>query len=145
MNIIPIGLTYTKEILISNSLTVPQVSPLFTAFQQMPDVFATAYLIGFVEWTCMEAIHHYLEESEQTLGTHVNLSHSAATPVGMTVKAEVKLISIDKKKLTFEVCCKDAVNIICEGTHERHIIDQEKFMQKVRKKKDLLIKNIAPI
>lgn len=74
----------------------------------MPSVFATAYLIGFVEWTYIEALRPHLSPEQRTVGTHVNLSHSAATPVGM--------------------------NVICEGTHERFIIDHEKFMSRVQSK-----------
>ncbi|ESK40076.1 hypothetical protein P256_00515 [Acinetobacter nectaris CIP 110549] len=145
MKELTIGLKYTKEIFVDKSLTVPNVSELFTGFSDMPPVLATAYLIGFVEWTCIEALHDYLMPSDKTVGTHVNLSHSAATPIGLRIKAEVILININKKKLTFSVYCTDGLDIICEGTHERYIINEDKFLQKVKDKSLSAIKNISII
>ena len=133
-NNIPSGLTYTQEIIVDESLIVPQVSTKFTGFADMPPVFATAYMLGFVEWTCVEALHPYLEPQQRTVGIHVNLNHNAATPVGMKVTAEVTLTHIEGKKLTFAVICRDEVDVICEGTHERFIIDHEKFLTRVQAK-----------
>ena len=131
---IPSKLTYSQKIRVDDGLTVPQVSSQFTGFADMPSVFATAYLIGFVEWTCIEALRPHLSPEQRTVGTHVNLSHSAATPVGMNVIAEVTLTHIEGRKLTFTVVCRDEVDVICEGTHERFIIDHEKFMSRVQSK-----------
>jgi fluoroacetyl-CoA thioesterase len=131
---IPAHLTYTQELMIDSSLTVPQISDKFTGFSDMPQVFATAYLVGFVEWTCVEALAPYLDPQQKTVGTSVNLSHSAATPIGMKVTAEVTLRQIEGKKLSFTVICRDEVDVICEGTHERFIIDHEKFMTRVQSK-----------
>src|SRR3989304_111551 len=66
----PIGLTHSKTLTVEPGLTVPQVSPAFADFRNMPPVFATAYLVGFVEATCIEALKPYLTDGRMTVGTH---------------------------------------------------------------------------
>lgn len=129
-----VGLTAEQTLTIDESLLVPAVSDHFTSFKSMPPVFATAYLVGFVEWACIEALKPYLEEGQQTVGTHVNLSHTAATPVAMTVTACIELIAIEGKLLRFKVICKDNLDVISEGFHERFIVDTPKFMERLNKK-----------
>jgi fluoroacetyl-CoA thioesterase len=106
---------------------VPFVSPVFTGFTDMPPVFATAYLVGFVEWTCIELLRPHLSPSQRTVGVHVDLSHAAATPAGMTITAEVELIAVADRKLTFRIICRDETEIISQGRHERFVIDAERF------------------
>ena len=102
----------------------------------MPEVFATGYLVGFLEWACILAIKPHLDwPSEQSVGTHINVSHQAATPVGLEVIANVELVKIEGKKLTFNVEARDTVDIISKGVHERFIINKEKFISKVNEKK----------
>ena len=81
------GLVHSASLTVDGSLTVPQVSPKLAAFADMPPVFATAFLVAFIEATCIEAIRPHLESGQHSVGTHVDVSHSAATPVGMQVKA----------------------------------------------------------
>ena len=104
----------------------------------MPPVMATAYMIGFVEWTCMRLLEPYLEPQHRSLGTHVNLSHSAATPVGMKVTAEVTLESVEGRRLRFRVICRDEVDVICEGQHERFVVDIDRFFVGLAKKQTAL-------
>ena len=130
-----IGAIHTKSITVGHSLTVPAVSPTFTGFHDMPPVFATAFMVGFIEWACIEALRPYLDDSERTVGTHVDVSHTAATPVGMTVSAEVELVAVEGRKLRFKVACRDDAEPICEGFHERFIVDATRFMARVEKKR----------
>lgn len=130
----PIGLRHAQSITIDDRLTVPAVAPAFTGFADMPPVFATALLVGFVEWTCIEALRPFLDTGQQTVGVHVDLSHSAATPVGMTVTAEVELIAVEGRKLRFKISCRDDVEIISQGHHDRYIIDAERFMDRLASK-----------
>lgn len=130
---IPVGLRHTARLRIDTSFTVPAISPKF-AFATMPAVFATAFLVGFVESACVDALRPYLTTDQRTVGSHVNLSHSAATPIGMEVTAEVELVAIDGKRLTFNIVCRDEVELICEGQHERFIVDFERFVAKVNAK-----------
>ena len=83
------GLRHQLTIAVDERLTVPSVSAAYAGFADMPPVFATAFLVGLVEWTCIEALRPYLAPEQRTVGVHVDLSHSAATPVGMKVTAAV--------------------------------------------------------
>jgi fluoroacetyl-CoA thioesterase len=129
-----VGLTFKQSIRVTEKIVVPAMSDFFTGFADMPRVFATAYLVGFAEWTCIEALRPYLGENERTVGTSVNLSHSAATPVGIQVTAEVELIEVEERKLRFKIICRDEKEIISEGFHERFIINYDKFVERVQKK-----------
>ena len=129
------GLAFSQSITVDETLTVPSVSPRFTGFADMPPVFATAFLVGFVEWTCIEALRPYLLEGEHTVGTHVDMGHTAATPVGMRVTATVRLQAIEGRRLRFHVECRDERELIGEGTHERAIIRTASFTGKVEAKR----------
>ncbi len=78
----------------------------------------------------------YLEEGPETVGTHVDVSHVAATPLGMSVHCESELVEIDRRRLVFRVSVSDAAGLVGEGTHERFIIDEEKFGAKARERKE---------
>src|SRR5262245_55039833 len=97
------GLRHTLTLRVDASLTVPKVSRHYTGFSDMPPVFATAFMVGFIEWACVEALRPHLAADQGTVGTHVNVSHAAATPIGMNVTAEVELTAVEGRKLTFKV------------------------------------------
>ncbi|MCT2580423.1 MULTISPECIES: thioesterase family protein [unclassified Mesorhizobium] len=103
----------------------------FASFADMPPVFATAFMVGFIEWACVEALRPFLSSHERTVGTHVDVSHVAATPVGMTVTADVELVAVQGRKLRFKVSCSDENGLIGEGFHERAVVDHDKFMARV--------------
>ncbi len=128
------GLRHVQTIRVDESLTVPGLSKVFRRIDDMPRVFATAYMIGFIEWTCLDALRPYLDASERTLGTHVEMSHLAATPVGMTLTAQVELVEIDGRRLRFKVSCHDSVDLIGAGFHERTLIDQRRFLARLADK-----------
>jgi fluoroacetyl-CoA thioesterase len=115
--------------------TVPHLFPEAKQFQQMPDVLATGYLVGLIEWACIEAVNPHIEwPDEQTVGIHVDLSHSAATPPGFTVTVKGRLTAVEGRKLTFQITAEDGVDQICEGTHQRFVIEAARFDQNLRKK-----------
>ena len=129
------GLTYRFEFTLPESKTVPHLYPESALFQQMPDVLATGYLVGLLEWACIEAITPHLDwPREQSLGTQVNISHIAATPPGLTVTVDVRLEAIAGRKLTFTLSAHDGVDTISTGTHERHVIDVARFNAKIAAK-----------
>lgn len=97
-------------------------------------VFGTPYMIALMENTARQSVQPYIEETQGTVGTLVSVKHLAATPVGMEVRCESRLIEIDRKRLVFEVKAYDACGLIGEGLHERFIIDNQKFMQKTYSK-----------
>ena len=126
------GLTYQFKFRIPASKTVPALYPEAESFQQMPQVLATGYLVGLMEWACIEAVRPHLDwPAEQSLGTHVNISHLAATPPGLTVTVDVRLDKVESRKLTFSISAHDGVDKITEGTHERYVIDAARFTAKV--------------
>jgi fluoroacetyl-CoA thioesterase len=130
------GIKYQHKFTIPESKTVPNLYPESEEFKIMPEVFATGYLVGFLEWACILAIKPHLDwPAEQSVGTHINVSHEAATPVGLEVTANVELIKVEGKKLTFNVEASDGVDVISKGVHERFVINKEKFDNKVKEKK----------
>lgn len=97
-------------------------------------VYATAMMIALIEKAAVYSVEPYLEEDQGTVGTHVNVSHCSATPLGMKVWAETELIEIDRRKLVFKVAAYDERGLIGEGLHERFIIDNERFQAKADSK-----------
>lgn len=129
------GLEYRLSFRVPASKTVPALYPESEEFQVMPTVFATGFLVGFLEWACIVAIKPHLDwPQEQTVGTHIDVSHSAATPPGLTVTATVKLLEVTGRRLRFAVEAHDGIDTIAEGTHERFVIDKAKFVDKVQRK-----------
>ncbi len=129
------GLFHEFKFTIPYTKTVPELYPESAEFQEMPEVFATGYMVGFLEWACIKAINPHLDwPGEQTVGTHIDVSHIAATPVGFEVTAKVKLIEVDGRRLLFEIEAHDGVDLISKGRHERFIINKEKFDSKMKEK-----------
>ena len=129
------GLQGTFRYLVPESKTVPRIYPEAPDFQMMPAVLATGYLVALCEWACIELIKPHLDwPAEQSLGTHVNLSHLAATPPGLVVEIGVRVTSVEGRKLVFAVSAHDGLDKITEGTHERHAIDASRFEAKVSAK-----------
>ena len=114
---------------------MPAQAQLFDPSTEMPPVFATAQMIAFVEWTCVHALAPYLAPGQRTVGTRVEMTHSAATPIGMMVTAEVELVEIDGRRFRFHARCRDEVETIGEGFHERMVIDHARFMERLGRKR----------
>ena len=130
------GIEYTHKFTISASKTVPALFPESEEFLVMPEVFATGYMVGLIEWTCIKAINPHLDwPREQTVGIHIDVSHIAATPPGLEVTTKVKLVEVDGRKLVFDVEAHDGVDLITRGKHNRFVIYKEKFVAKVEEKK----------
>jgi fluoroacetyl-CoA thioesterase len=116
--------------------TVPAIYPEAPDFQMMPAVLATGYLVALAEWACIELVKPHLDwPREQTLGTHVNLSHTAATPPGLTVEVHARLTAVEGRKLSFALRAHDGVDAVSEGTHERHVILAERFAERIAAKR----------
>jgi fluoroacetyl-CoA thioesterase len=134
-----VGLTHEHRFTLGKNKMVPALYPEAADFQVMPEVFATGFMVGFLEWACICAINPHLDApNEQSVGTFVSFTHEAATPAGLTVVANVTLTSIEGRKLRFQVQAHDGVDIIARGTHERFIIYRDKFDPKVEAKKTAL-------
>ncbi len=128
------GLTFTFRYKVPEDKTVPHVYPESPLFREMPSVFATAYLVGLLEWACIEAMQPHLDPGEQSVGTGIWVTHSAATPPGFTVTVDLTLQKVEGRKLTFSLRAHDGVDPICEGTHERFVVDRERFGRQVKEK-----------
>jgi fluoroacetyl-CoA thioesterase len=129
------GIEHTFSFRLPESKTVPALYPEAPEFEVMPKVFATGFMVGFIEWACIQAINPHIEwPREQTVGTRIDISHIAATPPGMEVSATVKLIEVDRKRLVFEVAAYDEAGLIGKGTHVRFVINAEKFNQALKEK-----------
>jgi len=129
------GLTHTFQFRIPPTKTVPHLYPESAMFREMPEVLATGFMVGLLEWACVDALRPYLDwPSEQSLGTLVNFSHEAATPPGFTVTVDVRLERIEGRKLVFHVEAHDGIDRIASGTHERFVIDADRFRSKVAAK-----------
>jgi fluoroacetyl-CoA thioesterase len=129
------GLTHEFRFRVPENKTVPHLYPEAQEFQLMPRVLATGFMVGLLEWACIQAINPHLDwPNEQSVGTLVNFSHTAATPPGMNVTVRVKLESVEGRKLTFSVTADDGIDKISEGTHERFVIDAAKFNSKLAAK-----------
>lgn len=121
------GLTARLEYEVPADRTVPHLLPESDQFAALPEVLATGYLVGIVEWTCMRALDGHLDEGEQTLGVHVELSHDAPTLPGEVLVVEVELAAVEGRQLTFRVHAYDGVATVCRGTHRRAVIDGARF------------------
>ncbi len=94
-------------------------------------VLATPHLVGLLEGTCMRAIQDKLEPGWSTVGTHIDLRHLKATPVGDTLTLSADVTEVDGRRLTFRVKAEDSGGVAGEGTHERVLIDLARFLQRV--------------
>ncbi len=103
-------------------------------YENLPAVFATPFLAGFMERVSAELINKYLEPGQQSVGISMNLQHSAATPLGMSVRVRTEVMTRDGNKLTFKIEAWDAVEKIGEAVHERFIINADKFNARVAQK-----------
>lgn len=129
------GLSFRFQFEIPPEKTVPHLYPESELFRQMPAVLATGFMVGLVEWACIDALRPHLDwPREQSLGTRVDLSHVAATPPGLTVTVYGTLERVEDRKLTFAVRADDGVDLITEGTHERMVVDIERFNARVAAK-----------
>ena len=129
------GLEHELRFTVPASKTVPSLYPEAPEFQAMPRVFATGFLVGLLEWACIEALRPHLDwPRQQTVGTHIDVSHSAATPPGLVVTAKVRLVMVEGRRLVFDVEAHDGVDLISKGRHERFVIDHARFCEKVAQK-----------
>ena len=123
-----VGITHEMERKTTEDMSAQKVYP------HVPNVYATRAMVGHIEEVCADLVLPYLGEGEQTVGTGMKFKHMAATPLGMKVRYNAKLTEIDGPKLTFEVEGFDEVDKIGEATHQRFIINADKFNSRVAQK-----------
>jgi fluoroacetyl-CoA thioesterase len=97
-------------------------------------VLSTPHMIGLMEWTCRNTVKPLLDEGYDTVGTHVNVAHLGAAPIGMAVTFTAEVIGVQERRITFRVEARDEKGKIGEGTHERTIINVVKFAARMAEK-----------
>ena len=97
-------------------------------------VYATPAMIALMERAALSSVAEYLDDGMSTVGTLINVAHTSASPVGATITAESELTLIDRRRLVFKVIAYDDAGQIGSGTHERFIVDSDKFFEKTIKK-----------
>jgi fluoroacetyl-CoA thioesterase len=128
------GLTHRFAFEIAPEKTVPHLYPESPDFRAMPDVLATGFMVGLLEWACIRLISPHLDEGEGSLGMHVDVSHIAATPPGLTVTVDAECSAVEGRRLKFRVSAHDGVDLIGEGTHERAVVSWDRFKARVADK-----------
>jgi fluoroacetyl-CoA thioesterase len=91
-------------------------------------------MVGLFEWACIELMRPHLDQGEGSLGIHVDFSHLAATPPGLTITVDAECMAVSGKKLSFHVRGHDGVDLIGEGRHERAVVVWDKFNARVAEK-----------
>ncbi len=122
------GLEHVLTFPVPATKTVPALYPEAPEFQAMPEVFATGFLVGLLEWACIQLVNPHLDwPAEQTLGTHVDVSHDAAAPPGLTVTVTARLTAVQGRQLSFAVEAHDGIDLISHGTHKRAVINRARL------------------
>lgn len=122
------GLTGISEMVVGTNDTAPKVG------SGLIFVLATPVMINLMEEAALKATESLLPKGKQSLGTHVDISHIAATPIGMRVRAEAELIQVEGRKLSFKVSVRDEVELIGEGRHDRVIVTADTFEKRINDK-----------
>ena len=131
------GLKYRFDYVVPENKTVPFTYPESPEIAAMPKVFATGFMIVLMEWTCTQLLEPHLDQGEGSVGTHVDVSHSAATLPGQTVTVDVELTEVKGRKLVFKVRAHDGIDPIGEGRHERVVVAWDRFNAKLAEKAKL--------
>jgi fluoroacetyl-CoA thioesterase len=128
------GAAVTFTYTVPANKTVPHLYPEAADFQVMPAVFATGFMVGLMEWTCIKVLEPHLDAGEGSLGVHVNVSHSAATLPGQTISVAAEVTKIDGRRVSFRVKAHDGVEAIGEGEHDRFVVPWDKFNARINAK-----------
>ncbi len=121
------GLRHRFAYKVPENKTVPYTYPESPEISSMPKVFATGFMIVLMECVCTQLLAPHLDPGEGSLGVHVDVSHLAATPPGMTVTVDVELVEVARSRVAFKVKAHDGIDLIGEGRHERFVVVWDKF------------------
>jgi fluoroacetyl-CoA thioesterase len=124
------GLRGSAELVVGEEHTAPSIG------SGKVRVLATPVMINLIEAAALAAIEHLLPPGYQSLGTHLDVRHVAATPVGMRVRATAEVIAQEGRTIRFRVDARDEKDLIGDGTHERVVVNVAKFDQRVQRKLD---------
>src|SRR5687768_10447039 len=125
---LPAGLKGSAELVVGEQHTAPRIG------SGKVRVLATPVMINLIEAAALAAVEHLLPEGYQSLGTHLDVHHVAATPVGMRVRATAEVVKSENRTVYFRVEARDEKDLIGHGTHERVVVNVAKFDQRVQRK-----------
>jgi fluoroacetyl-CoA thioesterase len=128
------GLKHRFAYEVPQSKTVPALYREAPQLQVMPEVFATGFMVGLMEWTCVQLLEPHLDPGEGSLGVHVDVAHKAPTPVGFTVSVDAELVELRGPRARFKIVAHDGLDEIGSGTHERFIVSWDRFNRGVAAK-----------
>jgi fluoroacetyl-CoA thioesterase len=128
------GLKHRFSYTVPEAKTVPHLYEEAPELQEMPEVFATGFMVGLMEWTCVQLLAPHLDAGEGSLGVHIDVSHKAATPPGLTVTVEAECVEVRGPRARFTLRAHDGIDEIGSGTHERFIVSLDRFNRSVAAK-----------
>ncbi|MES2130034.1 MAG: thioesterase family protein [Pseudomonadota bacterium] len=129
------GHRFEWRYLVPARATVPQLYHDTASCRDMPEVLATGYMVGMMELACLHGMMPFMDwPREQSVGTMVKFSHFAPTPPGMTLRIEGEVLEVEGRRVRFKVEAWDDLERICEGEHERVVIDPARFGAKAAQK-----------
>ena len=128
------GLTHRFTYTVPVTKTVPHLYEESPELSAMPEVFATGFMVGLMEWTCVQLLGPHLDPGEGSLGVHIDVSHKAATPVGFTITVDAECIEVRGPRAKFSVRAHDGIDEIGTGIHERFIVAWDRFNKSVAAK-----------
>jgi fluoroacetyl-CoA thioesterase len=128
------GMTHRLVYRVPATKTVRHVYTEAPEFQSFPEVLATGFFVALLEWACTQALAPYLDAGEGSLGVHVDISHSAATPPGFDITVTATFVGAEGKRLTWDLVAHDGIDEIGRGRHVRAVIDRARFDRRLAQK-----------
>lgn len=125
---IEVGATHTESVVVDKSNIASAVG------SGLVDVFATPMMVALLELASARCIEGFLESGMVSVGTHIDVEHSGATPMGMTVSAVATVTAVERRRVDFEVVIRDEVGEVGRGAHTRFVVDRAKFTEKAMAK-----------
>ena len=132
--ILDLGHTHIFRYTVPREKTVPYLYAESADFRAMPEVFATGFMVGLMEWACLDHLKRSLEPGEGSLGIMIDVNHVAPTLPGMTVMVTVTVAGIEGRRIYWDVIARDDIDVIGQGRHGRMIVSWDKFNAKLAEK-----------
>ena len=128
------GLKHSFSYTVPAGKTVPHLYEESPELAEMPEVFATGFMVGLMEWTCVQLLRPHLDPGERSLGVNIDVTHKAATPFGFSISVDAECIEVRGPRAKFAVRAHDGIDEIGSGTHERFIVSWDRFNKSVAAK-----------
>lgn len=135
LDVLRVGDRELLEFEVTREKTVPFLYPESPEFRDIPEVFATGFMVGLMEWCCIRSLAPAMEEGEGSLGTAIEVSHLAATPPGGRVTVEACVVSVDGRRVRWHVVAQDDVDTIGEGHIGRTVVNWNRFTRSLDEKR----------